>query len=298
MLFKKIKLSDKDMFNHYLQNTKQRLITYCFSHFYFWRNWDQYRWALVDNALVIKNDSPDIDAICVPISADDQAVLNATQRLINWYQKQHRPFTISEVSSDVLAFYEKHWPGRFIAEEDTQGANYVYLQSDLARLSGKKFAAKRNLIHRFKRYYPDYQLLPLTTELIPPCLKTLEIWKSRHDMNSFELYQEYSGSLDALNHLDKLDCEGKALVIGNKVAAFAIGEALNEQTYCIHIEKADIDIIGAYQAINCFYAQKLANRYYYINRAEDMGKPGLKRAKQSYHPCHMEKQYYLRLKDD
>ena len=297
MQFNQVTLADKAMFNSFLQGRKQQLITYCFSSFYLWRNWDPYSWAIVEDALVVKSNYNNLDTICVPIAADDAAVLRATEAMIKDYQQAGKEFIISEVSADAWRFYEQHWPGRFVAEDYREGANYIYLQSDLAHLPGKKFDAKRNQINRFKRNYPDYQLLPITRELVDGCKEELNIWMSRHDSKDHELQQEYQGSVDALDHLEELDCEGAALLIGNKVRAFTIGEPLNDDTYCIHIEKGDINIPGVYQAINCFYAREYTEGYQYINRAEDMGAEGLRKAKSSYNPCRMEHKYYLRLKN-
>ncbi len=298
MQFNEVTLNDKALFNSYLQGRKRNLITYCFSSFYLWREWDPYSWAIVEDALVVKSNYKNLDTICVPISADDQAVLRATEAMIKAYQQENKEFIISEVSADDLLFYEKYWPGRFVAEDYLDGANYIYLQSDLAHLPGKKFDGKRNQINRFKRNYPEYKLLPITKDLVNGCKEELNIWMGRHDANDFELQQEYQGSLDALDHLDELDCEGAALLIGDKVCAFTIGEPLNADTYCVHIEKGDINIPGVYQAINCFYAREYTEGYQYINRAEDMGSAGLRKAKTSYNPYRLEHKYYLRLSHD
>lgn len=295
MVFNEIKLSDKILFNYYLNGRRHDLIAYCFSNFYLWRNWDHYTWAEVKDALVLKSGNNGQDMILVPISPDDQAVLNATETMIEWYKSKNRVFIISEASSTDLAMYEKYWPGRFSAMAYPAGANYIYLQKDLAELKGGKYDAKRNHIHRFMRYYPNHRLLPLTDDLIAECKEQLARWNSCHNMQRFDLEQEYLGIIDALDNLSELDCQGAALLIGDKVVGFTIGEPLNSDTYCIHIEKGNTDIVGIYQAINCFYAREYACGYTYINRAEDMGEKGLCRAKSSYCPCRMEKIYYLRL---
>ncbi len=297
MHFNPVTLQDKEIFNRYLQGRKRQLITYCFSSFYLWRDWDPYSWAVVDNALVVKSHYNNLDTICVPLAADDNAVLQATEIMIGAYRAENKEFIISEAADDDIALYERYWPGRFSAEDYLPGANYIYLQNDLAHLPGKKFDAKRNQINRFKRTYPNYQFLPITPELVDGCKEELNVWMGRHDSHDFELQQEYRGSLDALDHLAELGCDGAALLVGGKVRAFTIGEPLNDDTYCIHIEKGDVNIPGIYQAINCFFARDYAQGYRYINRAEDMGAEGLRKAKASYNPCRLEHKYYLRLRD-
>jgi len=294
--FNEISLSDKPVFNAYLRGRRRELITYCFTNFYLWRNWDPFTWAKVDNALVVKSGPPELETICVPIASEDRAVLDATETMIDWFASRHRDFKMSEVSAADIVFFERYWPGRFSVKEDPGEANYIYFQNALATLPGKKYHAKRNYLHRFEKKYPKYRLVPLVETMIDRCRAQLADWNRRHDMDDFDLAQEYRGNTDALDHLTKLDCNGAALLIEDKVVAFAVGEPLNADTYCIHIEKGDITITGVYQAINYFYTREYTEGYTYINRAEDMGKPGLIRAKRSYHPCRMEKKYCLRLR--
>ena len=87
MQFNQVTLENKLIFNSFLQGRKQQLITYCFSSFYLWRNWDPYSWAIVEDALVVKSNYNNLDTICVPIAADDAAVLRATEAMIKDYQQ-------------------------------------------------------------------------------------------------------------------------------------------------------------------------------------------------------------------
>lgn len=296
MEFKPITIADKDLFNHYLAGRRQELITYNFSNFFLWRNWDPYGWAVIEDALCVKSDYIGLDTVIVPISADDSRILRATEALIDWYRSEGREFIMSEVDEAMLAFYEQYWPGRFVAEEYPPGFNYVYYRDDLANLPGKKYSAKRNHFHNFIREYAHHRLLPLTADLAEGCREQLSLWYSRQDPDDLEIQQEIRGVNDALDHIDALDFNGAVLLYQDRVIAFTIGEPLNEDTVAIHIEKADTEVIGAYQAINCLYARNFCAGYRYINRAEDMDDPGQRRAKQSYHPCRMVKKYYLRLR--
>lgn len=296
MDFRPVTIDDKAIFNHYLTGREYRLITYCFTNFYLWRNWDPYRWTLAEEALVVKSDYLGLDAVLCPISPDDNRVLAATEALIDWYRQRGVPFLMCEVDQDMLALFEARWPGRFQADEYPPGANYIYEQQDLALLPGKRYNTKRNHIRRFIRDNPDYRFLPLTADLVEGCQAELQTWFARHDHANFEIVQEYQGVADGLAHLEQLDFFGAALLAQGRVAAFALGERLNRDTCCIHIEKADVSIAGSYQAINNFFARDLCRDFRYINRAEDMDDVGLRHAKQSYHPCRLEKKYNLRLK--
>jgi len=296
MIFRPITLDDKPLFDYYLARAKHQLISYCFASLYIWRNWDQLSWAETQGALVVKSDLPGEEMFCLPCCEREESALLATEALIAYCAEQGRPFCLGEATAAAISFYEKNWPGRLRACEYRPGANYIYARRDLAELPGSRYHAKRNHIRRFVRLYPDHQFLPLGPELIPGCREQLLHWNSRKNSDSFELYQEYLAVLDALEHWRQLDCQGAVLLVGNRVAAFTIGGPLNNDTYCVHIEKADAEMPGAYQMINYCFARELSRGYSYINRAEDMGQPGLARAKLSYHPCRLERNYCLLLK--
>jgi hypothetical protein len=281
MLFRPITLEDKPLFNHYLSRRETPLITYNFSNFYMWRNWDPYAWAETDNSLVITSGYHDLDTICVPIAAKDADILSATETMIELYAKENKEFIISEVYQQALELYQKHWPQRFAVEEYPPGANYIYRRKDLAELPGKRYHAKRNHINNFKREYPDYQLAEFDKPTIAGCKDLLAQWLAKREPAPSDLTHEYDGCMDALNNYHALDCDGAAIIAHNQVLGFALGEPLNSDTYAIHIEKADASIRGAYQIINQLFAERYAADYAYINRAEDMGEPGLQQAKES-----------------
>ena len=296
MRFKPITLAEKELFRRYLAGRRHDLITYNFTNFYLWRNWDPYGWAEVEGALAIKSDYAHWDAVLPPFSPTDKSILNATQALIEWYKERNTPFLMTEVSETVRAFYERYWPGRFAATEFPPGFNYIYNQEDLAQLSGQLYAAKRNHVHRFMRENPGYSFLPISKELLDGCKELEMAWLKTHDEASEAILNEHSGVMDALNNLPELACVSACIVAQDKVLAFSVGEPLNEDTFAIHIEKGDIRTHGSFQAINQFFARDYCAGYRFINRAEDMGHPGQRKAKLSYHPHHLEKKYFLRLR--
>ena len=298
MDFKQITLAEKELFRPYLAMRRHDLITYNFTNFYLWRDWDPYGWAEIEGALVIKSDYHDWDAVLPPFAPKDGPILKATEHLIEWYKERQIPFLMTEVSEAVRVFYEHYWPGRFTATEFPPGFNYIYRQEDLAQLAGQQYAAKRNHVHHFMRENPGFRFLPLTAEWIAGCRDMELAWLQRHDEANEAILHEHSGVMDALDHLDELDCLGACLVGREQVIAFTIGEPLNGDTFAIHIEKADIGVRGSFQAINQFFARDFCIGYRFINRAEDMGHPGQRKAKLSYHPHHLEKKYHLRLSEE
>lgn len=294
--FQPVRLCDKERFNRYLSGRYYDLITYNFSTFWLWRDWDPYSWAVIDDALCVTSDYLGLDTVLVPISPMDGRILKATETLLGWYEDTGRPFVMSEVSEAMLDFYQRHMPGCFAAEEYPPGHNYIYRRKDLAELPGKKYDGKRNHLRHFFNEHPDYLFTEITPALVPACKQEVRRWTEQHHPGDPEVAQELLGVLDGLDHLGELDFKTGCLVTGGRPAAFCFGEPLNADTWCIHVEKGDIEVRGAYQAINYLFVRHFCQDAAYINRAEDMGNDGQRQAKSSYHPCCFAKKYYLRLK--
>ena len=160
---------------------------------------------------------------------------------------------------------------------------------DLAELKGKRFQPKRNHINRFLSDHPDVTVLPLSDETLPDAKALADRW---HQRRSEE--EDAGMELVALNrafaHWKELGMEGLVLYVGNQVVAMTMGSRLSDDTFDVHFEKADLDYAGAYAVINRAFARHIRDKYpevKFLNREEDMGIEGLRKAKLSYHPHHM-----------
>lgn len=79
-----------------------------------------------------------------------------------------------------------------------------------------------------------------------------------------------------------------------------MGSRLGPDTFDIHFEKAREDVDGAYAAVNCEFARHLRAKYpelRYLNREDDLGLEGLRKAKLSYNPHHMVEKFWAYLED-
>lgn len=168
-----------------------------------------------------------------------------------------------------------------------------------ATLRGKKFRAKRNHINRFRSLYPDYEYQPLTPELIPECLRLESQWCKANDCAENEALQNERRSMNAaLKSMDELDVTGGILRVGGKIVAFTFGAPVNHETFDTCVEKADTEIEGAYAMINYEFANHIPEQYVYINREEDLGLEGLRKAKLSYQPHTLLEKFIVGLKDE
>ena len=159
--------------------------------------------------------------------------------------------------------------------------DYIYLQSDLANLPGNRFHQKRNHVNNFKKKY-DWEYLSITPDQVP---FLREVAAHLYAVDS-RLPEEYEAIRDILNHFEELELKAGVLLVEGKPVAYSIGEVMSPDTALIHIEKADRSYDGVYAMINQLFAGEFEDCTY-INREEDMGIPGLRQAKSSYHPIKM-----------
>lgn len=160
-------------------------------------------------------------------------------------------------------------------------ADYIYRSSDLAELAGRKYQPKRNFINRFTSRY-NYRFEPITECNIDTCRALNALWCSQKGCSCTD--SEQRAVLTALDNFTRLPLEGWILSVEGQACAFAIGSAVNHDTFCIHIEKIDTSFDGAGAMINNLVAVELQHRFKYINREDDLGIEGLRRAKMSYYP--------------
>ena len=162
--------------------------------------------------------------------------------------------------------------------------DYIYLAQDLATLPGRKYQPKRNFINRFTSRY-NYDFESITEDNLEDCLYLNRLWCDQKGVKNTD--PEQKALSRAFDNFLSLNLRGWILYADNTPAAFAIGSEINHDTFCIHIEKSDINFEGASAMINNLVAVEIAKEYKYINREDDLGIAGLRRAKQSYHPTIM-----------
>jgi hypothetical protein len=179
----------------------------------------------------------------------------------------------------------------FVAQLDRDQSDYVYLSRDLIELSGREFHAKKNHVNRFKRTY-RHEYRRLSADLVEACLGLEVAWCDlRHCWETPTLASEEVAIHEALHHFGELSYLGGIILLEGKVEAFALGEALNPDTFVCHVEKANPDVDGLYAAVNQMFCEAEAARFTYVNREQDLGVPGLRKAKESYQPHHLEHKY-------
>lgn len=276
--FQPIALADRGQLHSYLYRSEPHGSEYSFANLFFW---GEQTFAEIGKTPVFLSrfgshysylfpfDRPEL----LPLLRDD-----AHARGI--------PFRVFGMTENEL----KHFPAsQYGVRTVRDSSDYVYDIERLTELRGKKLQAKRNHCNRFEAEHPDYRVLPLDAELLALCRAFTERWYAQHLENGSEA--DYEGERKAIalafDHFDALHMEGVALTTEQGMVAFAMGNRIRETVFDVNFEKALADVNGAYPMINREFARLLHARYpavRLLNREDDMGIAGLRRAKESYFP--------------
>ena len=181
--------------------------------------------------------------------------------------------------------------GQFAFESDRALEDYVYNAEDLRTLPGRRYQPKRNHINRFTAEYPDYHYEVLTRDRFGECMALEREWRRAHEGHTSELCAEQRAMQRGFEHFEELGLLGGCIYVGERLVAFTFGSAVNDHTFDTHMEKADTEYDGAFTIINKLFAEHLPERFTLINREEDLGLEGLRRAKLSYHPAFLQHKF-------
>ena len=197
---------------------------------------------------------------------------------------------VTEEQKEVL---ENAMPARFCYSSDAGDSDYIYLRSELASLSGKAFHKKKNHFSKFVRTYPDYKYYEIGACNIYDAQKVADAWYYEHlqDEDASQL-AEYKAIKEALDNFEELGLIGGIIYVNDSPCDMTIASKINENTVDVHFEKAvgEYALNGGYAAINKLFSEKL-DGVTWLNREEDIGIEGLRKAKLSYRPKIMLKKY-------
>lgn len=221
---------------------------------------------------------------------DIPAALEALEADAN---ERGEPFRLVCLSAERVEELETLRPVEFEFTSHRDGWDYLYDIDKLSDLAGRKLHSKRNHCARFEDAVPGWTFAPMTQADLPECLALDEEWdrRSREREGAEEaadMTLERKALLTAAQYFDQIGLEGGVLRDENgKLLAFTMGDPISADVFDVHFEKALDDVPGCYAVINREFARYLREKYpglRYLNREEDMGIEGLRRAKESYYP--------------
>jgi uncharacterized protein len=287
---KVLSIEDKSLFDGYLRGDPPQASEYTFTNLFMWRRKYHPKWMISQECLfVIMDPIGDLPFALFPIGpGDKRAALKVLKQMMLENFEESRIF---RVESRMLEKFVD--TSQFTVEFDRDNSDYVYLSDDLIRLPGNKYHKKKNHLNRFKKKW-DFEYRDLDIGLIDRVLQLQEDWCEIKDCGeSPDLIYEDQAVYEALKNYEALGFKGGAILINDKVEAFSFGERLNTNTAVIHIEKANPEIPELYTLINQMFAMNAWSDLRYINREQDLGLEGLRKAKESYYPDHLVEKYSL-----
>ena len=296
--FQKIDLSQADRYREYLAVCGERGCEYSLTNLYIW---GRQKVAFLHGCLALFSQFQRKSVYPFPIGDGDVgAVLDA---IIHDARKRGLQCCLTSMTAADCAILEERYPGQFQFHPDRDGCDYIYSITDLANLPGRKFQRKRNHLNRFRLNHPDYRLVAITPELLPEVNAMAQTWYEKRmesdPDNDFQLEQRALNR--AMEKWDELGLEGAVLMEDGKILAMTAGSFLNEATFDVHFEKALEDVDGAYTAINQEFSAHLHEKYpdlRWLNREDDLGLPGLRKAKLSYCPDHLVVKFWANLLEE
>lgn len=295
--FKDITPQDKELITSFTRHSHRRNCDLSFSNLCSWRFLYHTQFAISDGYLLLRFWAEGKLVYMMPIGQGDLG--KVLEVLIQDAHQEKAPFCLLGICTDMCADLETLMPGRFLFTADRDYADYLYLRTDLATLAGKKFQPKRNHVNKFKRMYPDYEYTAITPDRIRECLELEAEWCKANNCDQHEgTGNERRALVYALHHFEELGLTGGILHVDGRIAAFTFGMPINQDTFGVHVEKADTRIDGAYAMINFEFANHIPEQYTYINREEDLGIEGLRKAKLSYQPAIILEKYTACLYDE
>ena len=281
MEFKRATLCDREEIERYLNMTSRPSLEYSFTTLYLWQEQFGMEFCIEEGFLFIRT-SGKRRMYLYPIGNGDEK--SAVDKIVS------EGGTFYSLSKEQAEKIDAWYPEKYTFIESRDMGDYVYETQALAYLKGKKLSAKRNHINRFLAENPEWSYEEITEANIDEIRKMHEEWLGLQD-NLKELETETVAVKIALSEYFSLGFSGGAIRVGGKIVAFSIGDKLSDNTFLVHIEKAFSAYSGAYQLINREFVQRNCMDYEFVNREDDAGDEGLRKAKLSYRPHHIVRKF-------
>ena len=280
-------LTDKPLFDKLCFDFQPRISELSFAGLYLFRKAHEYKLTTAAGSIIVIGTGYDGSGYFLPPLGGDTAV--ALKILL--------ADGLPLYGADDL-FIERYLPVHSVrVDEKRDSFDYLYLREELALLPGSRFHKKKNRINYFSVRH-NYGVELFSHVHVTGCLALLDIWqRSSRDNSASSLLLEVEATSEGLRSADILGLTGIVIMVNDAIAAFALGEQLNQDTAVCHFEKADPFSEGLYQLVNREFAKNVFQNCRYLNREQDLGEMGLRSAKLSYHPVELVKKYLVTSSD-
>ena len=294
--FRKVELKDKERISACFEKGNTDGACYCFGSLFCWGEEYSTEIAFEDGFLLMRSTGRNRLSFAYPSGEGD--IKKIIEMLMLESKNAGQPFRMHQVLEDNKRELEELFPDTFEFTYNRDVSEYVYSVNNMAELPGKKFHGKKGHVNAFFRKHSDVSCDPITDDNIHLCLEIAKSWLSGKDDEDKDLLKEMNSIKKAVAHFNELGYEGAILYADGLPVAFTMGEKLKNNTFCTHFEKTIPAYRDAFPVINNGFTKLMLLSYDYVNREEDMGSDGLRKAKLSYYPEFLLNKYNVRLKND
>lgn len=269
-----------------LSSEKGRTTDFSYGGLLMWVDMFKYDYSIVEGTLfirgVVENDVH-VPAFSLPVGA--MPLKKSVGMIIDYCCRNGIQPVFSAIPEYAVEDFRRLRPKK--VEELTDWADYLYDAEELATLKGKKYGKKRNHVNKFLSLYPDWSYEPMTSGNAAEALAFMDLFDKEGDRTPMAVAERTLSRkmIRAKMNVDE-NIIGALLKVGGEVCAYTIGD-IKGDTLFIHVEKATRAVEGSYEMINKLFAEHVCNAHpevKYINREDDAGDEGLRKAKESYHP--------------
>lgn len=295
-----ITIDKKDEINRYLKRKCSKNSEFTFTNLFMWRKSYDIRYAIIDDMLcIMPKHTGGVRSATFPIGfmredGTEGDIKPVIDTLLNYFAEAGEEPLIRLYDDETVRRLTEAYPGKFMITEDVNSYDYVYSVAELTALAGKRFHSKKNHVNQFKKLY-DWGYSALTSKDAEECLRLFEQWSSAKTDDNTGVDEEAEAVRELFLNWDRLDVSGGCIRVGGEMAAFSVGEPLCGKMAVIHLEHANTDYQGSFAIMNQQFLENRWQDFEYVNREEDMGIPGMRKAKESYRPVFMVKKYVATL---
>ncbi len=296
MTWNQVTLSDKPLFDRYFQARRYENSWFTFTNLFIWRDTYQPFWSLQGDVLQVRFVLAEGPCLLPPFLPGPGGFAEAVDSMAATAVAAGEMFLMWGLSPEMLQELGPHATDKYQIASQRDRFDYLYQVADLRDLAGRKFHRKKNFLNRFRADNPEWSYQPIAADCIEDCLSVATQWCDQRECDAHgDLTNEHAAIREALTHFETLELAGGLIRLNGRPEAFSFGERLNDDTVVVHVEKADPEIPGLDAAINQACCEYAWSGYEFVNREEDLGSDGLRKAKESYNPVRLVEKYALTL---
>ncbi|GAA0103215.1 phosphatidylglycerol lysyltransferase domain-containing protein [Paraclostridium bifermentans] len=291
-MFKDIEIDCKNILDKYFDLVDYEACEYCFTTLYMWKDLYNTKYYVEDDFAIVAGEYENKGFIILPL-AKKENMNKAFDFIIKNFERENKQIHLKAINKEVVEYLQSVYGDRFEYIEERNNFDYIYDGESLRTLAGRKNQKKRNHLNSFVKEYGDRVEYKKLEEVdFDECINLLKEW-SKDKEESIELDSEFKAIKRIFKNYEKLKdtLNISGIYIDSKLEAFSIGEMLNDNMAVIHVEKANADIRGLYPYINQQFLLNEFSDVEFVNREEDLGIEGLRKAKLSYHPVKFAEKY-------